>query len=1193
VGTEYSTLEEGIIIGCGCAACNDPDKRGQEEFLYNQAIINAILTQDPVDFEPEDYGEDIGAQGMDSPVLYENSYNTDIVLGDEGASDGQSLSNAIDAQEFGSGRYIYGYGGNSTLTGTDGNDYLYETGGTNTFYASNGYDKIYGGSGTDTLIYEHDISAYQISYFPSGSTDIYIKGDGTFDQISNIEYFVFNGTQYTAAQVQARTEKIELNADEYSQFLNRHYYYGDDWVAHEGNTITISISTGFSATAKNLILDAFGLWDDLIGADFQLVSWGQSADIKVNATSDGYASANTSNVYLNTSGYNWDTATPTTHMFGSLFHEIGHSLGLYHSGNYNGSATYSSQANFANDSYAWTNMSYFYTYENDYGEANLPGRPLTPMLFDVYAIQDSYGAETTTRTGSTTYGFNSTADRDIYDFSIYSAPALSIFDSGGIDTLDLSGFSQSQTVSLVAGSMNDVGGYEKNVSIAYSTTIENLIGGSGQDYLTGNASNNEISGMNGNDTIYGSAGDDTLNGGNGGDIVVYSFDLTDFFVSIVNSVTVTLENLIQGWTDTVSYIETYIFNGTSYSHAEVEAEASGIREIAIDAGVERDNVSYYQSGDDLVIVSGEDSWIVYNHFTSSINAQINFASNNSSLLLDEDVIIASANTGVTINGANDVDDMVLGGEGADTINGLTGDDRIFAGAGDDNVNGGEGADEIYGGLGDDTLAGGAGDDRIYGGEGMDTVTYVAATEAINVNLNAASASNDGFGNTDLLVFIENVIGSDYDDVINGSGAGDNILSGGAGNDVIDGKGGNDTLNGGDGSDTLRGGVGDDTLNGNYGDDFLLGDGGQDLIYGGNGNDTGRGGGDNDILYGQNGDDYLYGDAGDDNISGGNDNDKLYGGDGNDIINGDDGVDELFGDAGNDTLYGGAGDDLLAGGEGDDVLRGNGDDDRLIGNAGADEFYGGSGNDDIFGGDDDDIYYSEAGDDFFHGMNGIDTADYSSAGGAINVNLNSGTVSDGDGGTDTLYFIEKIIGSIYGDIINGSGARTDYLYGGNGDDAIDGKAGDDELYGELGNDSLQGGSGNDVLNGGGGDDTLRGSNGDDTLIGGAGRDKLFGGSGADTFKFDVNSVYSTYDNIKDFNAGEGDKLDISDLLSGFDSQSSDITEFLMITNTLNNLSSAVYIDGDGGGNDFQLIAFIDGVTGLTDEQDLLDNGTIIA
>ena len=111
----------------------------------------------------------------------------------------------------------------------------------------------------------------------------------------------------------------------------------------------------------------------------------------------------------------------------------------------------------------------------------------TPMLWDIYAVQQQYGANTTTRSGNTTYGFHSSAGRDVFDFNINTQPFVTIYDTGGLDQLDLSGFSQGSNVNLHNGEFSSVAGLTDNIAIAFDTIIEAAIGGSGNDTISGNA----------------------------------------------------------------------------------------------------------------------------------------------------------------------------------------------------------------------------------------------------------------------------------------------------------------------------------------------------------------------------------------------------------------------------------------------------------------------------------------------------------------------------------------------------------------------------------------------------------------------------------------------------------------------------------------------------------------------------------
>ncbi|MFJ2710455.1 immunoglobulin-like domain-containing protein [Pseudomonas sp. NPDC087346] len=110
-------------------------------------------------------------------------------------------------------------------------------------------------------------------------------------------------------------------------------------------------------------------------------------------------------------------------------------------------------------------------------------------------------------------------------------------------------------------------------------------------------------------------------------------------------------------------------------------------------------------------------------------------------------------------------------------------------------------------------------------------------------------------------------------------------------------------------------------------------------------------------------------------------------------------------------------------------------------------------------------------------------------------------------------------------------------------------GNDTLLGGAGNDILFGSGGNDVLDGGKGNDILLGGTGNDTLIGGPGNDILIGGSGADTFVWKSGDTGN--DVIKDFNASEGDRIDLRDLLQG--ETGSTIDNFLKIS-TVDGVSS---------------------------------------
>lgn len=238
-----------------------------------------------------------------------------------------------------------------------------------------------------------------------------------------------------------------------------------------------------------------------------------------------------------------------------------------------------------------------------------------------------------------------------------------------------------------------------------------------------------------------------------------------------------------------------------------------------------------------------------------------------------------------------------------------------------NVTGSAAADTLLGGDGDDILAGGAGDDSLTGGGGFDTADYSDAASLISINL-SGGAAQDGDGGADTLTSIENVIGTDFNDVLISDDA-VNTLTGGAGGDRLDGRGGDDVMIGGAGNDiytvTDTGdaiielvGEGTDRINAFV--DFtnpdnvellvgkfasvgltLTGNGTRDQITGANKINS------PDAIFGLGGNDLLVGLVGDDVIDGGAGNDRIFGNSGADVISGGLGNDRITGQQGADTF----------------------------------------------------------------------------------------------------------------------------------------------------------------------------------------------------------------------------------------------------------------------------------------------------
>ncbi len=131
----------------------------------------------------------------------------------------------------------------------------------------------------------------------------------------------------------------------------------------------------------------------------------------------------------------------------------------------------------------------------------------------------------------------------------------------------------------------------------------------------------------------------------------------------------------------------------------------------------------------------------------------------------------------------------------------------------------------------------------------------------------------------------------------------------------------------------------------------------------------------------------------------------------------------------------------------------------------------------------------------------------------------------------------------------------------------------------GSDTISGAGGDDILYGLDGDDIIYGGAGDDTIYGGTGADELYGDGGADRFAFMLEDATSAIDNIHDFNASEGDIIDISNVLYNYDPITDAISDFVKFTDNGADSIMSIDIDGTGTVTGFVDAAVIIGGAGL--------------